>query len=65
MRLRQRPQHLAYDAWWHLGHDTLVTREWGTPDTFENGPIPEVLLGAPGTAGGCIFWGPTQEDYIR
>ena len=40
------PQHLAYDAWWHLGHDTLVTSEWGTPDTFENGLIPEVLLGA-------------------
>src|SRR5262245_36923509 len=40
------PQHLAYDAWWHLGHDTLVTSEWGTPDTFEEGLIPEVLLGA-------------------
>ncbi len=40
------PQHLAYDAWWHLGHDTLVTSEWGTPDTFENGLVPEILLGA-------------------
>src|SRR4029450_9099733 len=40
------PQYLAYDAWWHLGHDTLVTSEWGTPDTFEDGLIPEVLLGA-------------------
>src|SRR5215207_826068 len=40
------PQYFAYDAWWHLGHDTLVTSEWGTPDTFENGLIPEVLLGA-------------------
>ena len=40
------PQQLAYDAWWHLGHDTLVTSEWGTPDTFENELIPEVLLGA-------------------
>jgi selenium-binding protein 1 len=39
------PQQLAYDAWWHLGHDTMVTSEWGTPDTFENGLIPEVLLG--------------------
>jgi selenium-binding protein 1 len=29
-----------------LGHDTLVTSEWGTPDTLENGLIPEVLLGA-------------------
>jgi selenium-binding protein 1 len=40
------PQRLAYDAWWHLGYDTLVTSEWGTPDTFENGLIPEILLGA-------------------
>ncbi len=40
------PQQLSYDVWWHLGHDTLVTSEWGTPDTFENGLIPEILLGA-------------------
>ena len=26
------PQYLAYDFWWHLGHDVLVTSEWGTPD---------------------------------
>jgi methanethiol oxidase len=25
------PQYLAYDFWWHLGHDTMVTSEWGTP----------------------------------
>jgi len=40
------PQTLAYDAWWHLGHDTLVTSEWGTPNTFEDGLIPEILLGS-------------------
>jgi selenium-binding protein 1 len=41
------PQQLAYDAWWHLGHDTLITSEWGLPETFEaNGLIPEILLGA-------------------
>src|SRR5919108_719085 len=39
-------QELAYDAWWHLGHDTLVTSEWGTPDTFEEGLVPDILLGA-------------------
>ena len=22
------PQRLAYDMWWHLGHDTVVTSEW-------------------------------------
>ena len=31
------PQLLAYDVWWHLGYDTVVTSEWGTPNTFENG----------------------------
>jgi selenium-binding protein 1 len=40
------PQQLAYDAWWHLGYDTLVTSEWGTPDMFEEGLVPELLLGA-------------------
>ncbi|MGI9452272.1 MAG: selenium-binding family protein [Geminicoccaceae bacterium] len=40
------PQELAYDFWWHLGHDTMISSEWGTPKTFENGLIPEVLLGA-------------------
>ena len=39
-------RRLAYDAWWHLGYDTLVTSEWGTPNTIENGLIPEILLGA-------------------
>jgi selenium-binding protein 1 len=38
------PQRLAYDFWWHLGYDTMVTSEWGTPKTFENGLVPEVLL---------------------
>src|SRR5262249_32894367 len=39
-------QQLGYDAWWHLGYDTMVTSEWGTPDTFENGLVPEILLGS-------------------
>ncbi|GMG84512.1 selenium-binding family protein [Paralimibaculum aggregatum] len=40
------PQELAYDFWWHLGHDTMITSEWGLPSTFENGLVPEVLLGS-------------------
>lgn len=31
------PQNLAYDFWWHLGHDVLVSSEWGTPGMVENG----------------------------
>jgi selenium-binding protein 1 len=40
------PQFLAYDFWWHLGHDTMITSEWGTPNMVENGVNPELLLGA-------------------
>jgi len=42
--LDRGPQYFAYDFWWHLGYDTLVTSEWGTPKTFENGLVPDVLL---------------------
>jgi selenium-binding protein 1 len=42
--LDRGPQKLAYDFWWHLGYDTMITSEWGTPNTFENGLEPEVLL---------------------
>ncbi len=42
--LDRGPQFFAYDFWWHLGFDTMITSEWGTPNTFENGLIPEVLL---------------------
>jgi methanethiol oxidase len=38
------PQYLAYDFWWHLGHDTMITSEWGTPDMVEEGVNPELLL---------------------
>jgi methanethiol oxidase len=39
------PQQLAYDFWWHLGHDTMITSEWGTPDMIEAGANPALLLG--------------------
>ena len=38
-------QFLAYDVWWHLNHDTVITSEWATPSMFENGLDPEDLLG--------------------
>jgi selenium-binding protein 1 len=38
------PQQLAYDFWWHLGHDTMVTSEWGTPNMVKHGVNPELLL---------------------
>src|ERR671932_373700 len=39
------PQELAYDFWWHLGYDTVITSEWGTPNMVENGLVGELLLG--------------------
>jgi selenium-binding protein 1 len=38
------PQYLAYDFWWHLSQDTLLSSEWGTPNMVENGVIPDQLL---------------------
>jgi methanethiol oxidase len=38
------PQQLAYDFWWHLGHDTMITSEWGTPNMVRDGVNPELLL---------------------
>ncbi|GAB94189.1 selenium-binding protein 1 [Kineosphaera limosa] len=37
-------QYLAYDFWWHINHDVMITSEWGTPRQIENGIIPEELL---------------------
>jgi len=39
------PQFFAYDFAWHLGHDVQITSEWGTPNMFEDGLVPELLLG--------------------
>jgi selenium-binding protein 1 len=39
------PQELAYDVWWHLGFDTMVTSTWGTPNMVKDGVNPELLLG--------------------
>lgn len=39
------PQHLAYDFAWHLGHDVIISSEWGTPNMVKDGVNPELLLG--------------------
>ena len=38
------PQELAYDFWWHLGYDTMISSEWGTPEMIETGVQPDILL---------------------
>jgi methanethiol oxidase len=42
--LDRGPQYLAYDFWWHLGLDTVITSEWGTPSMVQHGVNPEILL---------------------
>ena len=39
------PQYLAYDFWWHLNHNILISSEWATPSMIEDGIVPELLLG--------------------
>ena len=39
------PQYLAYDAWWHLNQNTLITSEWGTPSMIEDGHRPRAAAG--------------------
>ncbi|MBI2956690.1 MAG: selenium-binding family protein [Acidobacteria bacterium] len=53
--LDRGPQHFAYDFWWHLGYDTMITSEWGTPKMFENGLVPDVLLNS-GYGHNLQFW---------
>jgi methanethiol oxidase len=38
------PQYFGYDFAWHLGYDTAVSSEWGTPKMVEDGVVPELLL---------------------
>jgi methanethiol oxidase len=42
--LDRGPQKLSYDFWWHLGFDTIITSEWGTPNMVGKGVNPEILL---------------------
>jgi len=56
------PQRLAYDFAWHLGHDTTITSEWGTPSMVRNGLVPELLLG--GKYGNSIHvWDLRKGDH--
>jgi selenium-binding protein 1 len=43
--LDRGPQKLHYDFWWNLPRDYMVSSEWAVPPQFENGIVPEDLLG--------------------
>ncbi len=58
------PQYLAYDFWWHLMHDVMVTSEWGTPNMIEGGLNPELLLA--GKYGHHLhFWNLRQRRHVE
>ena len=57
-------QYLAYDAWWHLNQNTLVSSEWGTPSMVEDGLVPDLLLG--GRYGHRIhFWDLAEGRHLQ
>jgi selenium-binding protein 1 len=58
------PQQLAYDFWWHLGYDTMVTSEWGTPNSVENGLVPELLM-AKKYGRNLNFWDLRKRRHIK
>jgi selenium-binding protein 1 len=58
------PQRLAYDFWWHLGWDTMVTSEWGTPNTIEGGVVPELLM-AKQYGRRLHFWDLRERRHIK
>jgi selenium-binding protein 1 len=58
------PQYLAYDFWWHLGHDTMITSEWGTPNMVKDGVDPELLLA--GEYGHALHvWDLKSREHVR
>jgi len=58
------PQHLAYDFWWHLGYDTMISSEWGTPNMIEEGLQPELLFNS--KYGHSIhFWDLRRRKHIQ
>ena len=58
------PQYLAYDFWWHIAHDTLISSEWAPPRLIENGIVPQALLN--GEYGHQIhFWDLRKRKHIQ
>jgi selenium-binding protein 1 len=62
--LDRGPQQLAYDVWWHLGYDRMVTSTWGTPNMVKDGVNGELLLG--GKYGNAInVWDLRRRRHIQ
>jgi len=58
------PQELAYDFWWHITEDTMITSEWGFPRQFENGLVLEDILA--GRYGHNLhFWDMRRRRHLQ
>ena len=58
------PQFFAYDFWWHLKQDTVITSEWASPSMIENGLNPEDLLGRK-FGHHLNFWSMSERKLIQ
>ena len=57
-------RNLSYDFWWHLGYDTMITSEWGTPNMVSEGVNPELLLN--GKYGHALHvWDLRSHDHLK
>ena len=62
--INRGPQDLAYDFWWHIAEDVMVTSEWAKPNQFENGVVPEDLLA--GKYGHSLhFWDLRKRRHVQ
>ena len=62
--LNRGPQYLSYDFWWHLGHDVMITSEWGTPNMVSKGANPELLLA--GKYGNALhIWDLRRRSHLQ
>jgi selenium-binding protein 1 len=58
------PQKLHYDFWWNLPRDYMVSSEWALPPQFENGLVPEDLLG--NRYGHALhFWNLRERKHLQ
>ena len=62
--IERGPQKLHYDFWWNLPRDYMVSSEWALPPQFENGIVPEDLLG--NRYGHALhFWDLRQRRHVQ
>jgi methanethiol oxidase len=57
-------QEMGYDFWWHIGHDVMVTSEWGFPSMLEDGlKLEDVVNGRYGHR--LHFWDLRTRKHLQ